>query len=158
MSEVRDPEFPSAERLRIYGDLAFLAMRSAHHRRMPVSVLRDALEPPILLGQYKIFRFDGVPRAALTWAWLSEEAEGRHLAGQGFSLADWRSGDRLWLIDVIVPYPGLAKGVGRWLRKPGNLPEMQFAYRRLRGDNRTRKVVRVNLAGGDRIAEVSNVR
>lgn len=68
MKEAREPEFPTEDRLRIYGDLAFLAMRSAHHRKMSVSILRDALEPPILLGQYKIYRFDEFPRGALTWA------------------------------------------------------------------------------------------
>lgn len=154
MSELRRPEFPSEETLRVYGDLAFLAMRSAHHRRMSVAILRDALEPPILLGQYKIFRFDGVPRGALTWAWLSEEAEARYLAGEGFRLVDWRSGDRLWIIDLIAPYRGLTTGVVRWVTTPGNMPGSRFSYRRVTAGRRTRRVVHIDL---DRTGDISTV-
>ena len=145
MSEERQPEFPDAERLRVYGDLTFLAMRSHHHRAMTVSILRDALEPPILLGQYKLFRFDGVPRAALTWAWLSEEVEAKYLAGEGFRLGDWRSGDRLWIIDMMAPYAGLTKGVVRWVMTRGNMPQTRFAYRRESEARDMARVVRIDL-------------
>lgn len=146
MSETRrDPEYPTAERLRVYGDFAFIAFRAAHHRQMPVAVLRAALEPPILLGQYKIFRFDGVPRGALTWAWLSEDAEQRYLAGEGFGLRDWRSGDRLWIIDFMAPYRGLTAGMVRWVMRPGNMPEKQFRFRRVIDGTATRRVVHIDL-------------
>ena len=154
MNQVRDPEYPTEERLRIYGDFSFLAMRNPLHRKMPGSILRDALEPPILLGQYKIFRFDGVPRGALTWAWLSEDSEKKYLNGHGFHLADWRSGDRLWLIDFIAPYPGLARGIAKWMRRPGNMPEPVFAYRRVNEQMSTRRVVRVDLRGSKGQAEI----
>lgn len=145
MSATRDSEFPDPERLRIYGDLAFLAMRSTHHRAMPVSVLRAALEPPILLGQYKIFRFDGVPRGALTWAWLSDEAEARYLDGEGFRFEDWRSGETLWIIDFLAPYRGLAAGMVRWVMRDGSMPQRQFRFRRVTGGRHTRRVVHIDL-------------
>lgn len=156
MSERREPEWPDAERLRVYGDLCFLAMRSAHHRRMSVAILRDAFEPPILLGQFKLFRFDGVPRGALTWAWLSRNAEARYLAGEGLHFADWRSGDRLWIIDLIAPYRGLTAGIGRWVMTRGNMPGPRFLFRRVSDGKRTRRVVEVDLDRDGAISRVSH--
>ncbi|MBT8458636.1 MAG: toxin-activating lysine-acyltransferase [Boseongicola sp.] len=154
MKESREPEFPTEERLRVYGDLAFLAMRSAHHRKMSVSILQAALEPPILLGQYKIFRFDGIPRGALTWAWLSQDAEERYLEGEGFTFADWKSGDRLWIIDLMAPYKGLTAGIVRWVMKEGNMPEPRFSFRRVDGDRDTRKVVNIDITRRGNMAQV----
>ena len=68
-------EMPDAARLRIYGDVLFLAMRSPRHVEMPLGILRESMEPPIELGQFRIFRFDEVPRGIFTWARLSREAE-----------------------------------------------------------------------------------
>lgn len=142
---VREPEYPSADRLRVYGDFMFLTMRARHFAPMPVAAMRAAVEPAILLGHYKLFRFDGVPRGALTWAWLDEEAEARHLAGEALRFRDWRSGDRLWIIDFLAPYRGLTAGMVRWVMTRGNMPESEFRYRRTSDGQDTRRVVHIDL-------------
>ncbi len=150
----KGPDFPSAERLRIYGDFMFLAMRSVHHQKMSVANLRAAIEPPILFGQYRIFRFDGIPRGLITWAHLSAEAEARYVAGGHLRPADWKSGDNLWLIDLIAPYPGLMRGMSRWIMKPGNFADRDYYFRRVRNGNRTRKIVHVDFERADGMSRI----
>lgn len=138
------PEFPSQARLRILGDAVFLAMRSPHHQRMSVVNLRAALEPPIELGQFRIFRFDDIPRGMFTWAYLSPDAEARFVSGAPLRPEDWASGPRLWLIDLIAPYRGMAAGIARFVAKPGNFAEREFLFRRIRDGNVTRKILHID--------------
>lgn len=143
--ELPRSETPDDATLRAYGDAIFLAMRSPRHAPTTVAALRAALEPPLVLGQYRIFRFDGVPRAVITWGWFSPEVEKRYVAGEALNPEDWRSGDRLWLVDMIAPYRGLATSLGRWIMTPGNFAEREFLFRRVRDGNRTRKILHVRL-------------
>lgn len=47
------------------------------------------------------------PFAFATWALLDEEAEKRILSGQvRLRPTDWRSGNKLWLIDIVAPFGG----------------------------------------------------
>ncbi|KUJ73417.1 hypothetical protein AVO45_15145 [Ruegeria marisrubri] len=140
----KNREFPSQEKLRVYGDVMFLAMRSPHHAGMSVANLRAALEPPVELGQFRIFRFDGVPRGMFTWANLEPEAEARLVSGQALSFDDWNSGDHLWIIDLIAPYRGLTAGMARWIMKPGNFADRDFYFRRVTAGRDTRRIVHVD--------------
>jgi len=137
-------EVPSAEKLRVYGDMMFLAFRSARHARMPVATLRAYFEPPVELGQFRIFRFDDVPRAMYTWAHLTHSAERKLLAGKPLSPEEWCSGDRLWIMDIISPYRGLTQSISRWIMKRGNFTETEFLFRRVKDTNTTRKIVHVD--------------
>ncbi|MGR3615892.1 MAG: toxin-activating lysine-acyltransferase [Paracoccaceae bacterium] len=139
-----DIEAPSADRLRVYGDLAFLAFRSQRHIRMSVAGLRTYLEPAIEFGQYRIFRFDGVPRGMYTWAWLGPEAERRLITGEPLTRADWQSGSNLWIIDLIAPYSGLTAQIVRWIMVPDNFAEQDFFFRRVGGENETRRIVHID--------------
>lgn len=138
-------ESPSAEKLRVYGDFLFLAFRSDWHRQMRVANLRSAFEAPIELDQYRLFRFDDVPRAVITWAWLNADAERRYVMGELLEPEDWRSGDRLWLLDIIAPYRGLTASISRWIMEPGHLASAQFRFRRVTSDHATRRIVEVDL-------------
>lgn len=146
-------EAPDAQALRVYGDLAFLAFRSARHARMSVQTLRTYLEPPVLSGQFRIFRFDDVPRAMYTWAWLGPEAERKLIEGQPLARADWQSGGHLWIVDMIAPYPGLTAQIVRWIMRRGNFAERDFYFRRVEGDNDTRRIVHIDF-DADRLSRV----
>lgn len=137
-------ETPSQEKLRVYGDTMFLALRSRHHAHMTVANLRAAMEPPIEAGQFRIFRFDDVPRGMFTWAFLGPEAEARLVAGETLRPNDWTSGNRLWLIDLIAPYKGMTAALVRWIMKPGNFAEREFIFRRVVEGNKTRKILHIN--------------
>lgn len=143
------PEFPSAEKLRVYGDVMFLCLRSEHHAQMSVANLRAAMEPPIELGQFRIFRFDGIPRGMFTWAHLGAEAETRLVSGQALLPEDWNSGGRLWLIDLIAPYPGMTAAMARWVMTRGNLTDGEFLFRRVKNGRETRRIVHVDFRWTD---------
>lgn len=147
-------EHPDPEKLRIYGDFLFLAMRSERHRAMSVANLRSAFEAPIELGQYRIFRFDEVPRGLFTWAMLSPEAEKRYVTGGILDPSDWRSGPRLWLIDLIAPYRGLTASISRWIMVPGNVTDTSFMFRRVSDKKSTRRIVHVDFHRPDGKAEI----
>lgn len=142
-------ETPSREVLRAYGDVMFLAFRSPRHARMDVANLRAAFEPPLVLGQYRIFRFDEVPRALYTFAFLSPEGERRYVGGEVLRPSDWRApGGRLWLIDIIAPYRGTMAGLGRWIMEPGNVSDTGFLFRRVEGERTTRRIVEARFEDG----------
>lgn len=144
-----DSESPDPNRLRAYGDLLFLAFRSPRHARMSVDQLRAYLEPPLLLGQFRLFRFDGVARGMYTWAWLDAQAERRLITGQPLAPQDWTSGDRLWIIDIMAPYKGLTGSMVRWIMQRGHFTDTEFFFRRVGADNRTRRIVHIDFRRPD---------
>lgn len=137
-------ESPSPERIRAYGDMMFLAFRSPRHARMAVGQLRSYLEPPLLLGQFRIFRFDGVARGLYTWGWLDADAERRLITGEGLSPRDWTSGDRLWITDIMAPYRGMTRSMVRWIMEDGHFTDKDFYFRRVDDNNRTRRIVHID--------------
>lgn len=139
-----DIEAPSPDRLRAYGDMMFLAFRSPRHARMAVGQLRDYLEPPLLLGQFRLFRFDGVARGLYTWGWLDADAERRLITGDGLRPEDWTSGDRLWITDIMAPYKGLTASMVRWIMQDGHFTDKDFYFRRVDDRNRTRRIVHID--------------
>ena len=146
-------ETPSADRLRVYGDMMFLAFRSQRHNGMSMATLRTYLEPPIALGQFRVFRFDDVPRGMYTWAFLDAQAERKLIQGEPLAGQDWNSGNRLWIIDMIAPYRGLMHSIGRWIMQPGNLTNDEFLFRRVAGNNDTKRIVHVDFHA-DRLARI----
>lgn len=146
MTEARQPdvEHPDADKLRVYGDIAFLAFRSPRHQRMPLGILRESIEPPVELGQFRIFRFDDIPRGVFTWARLDAGAERDYLTRGRLDPNAWNSGDRLWIIDLIAPYKGLAAGMVRWITTVGNFTDKDFRFRRVEGKDQTRKIVHID--------------
>lgn len=150
----RGADFPDANALRIYGDMLFLALRSPHHQRMHLANLREAVEPPVVLGQYQIFRFDEIPRGLFTWARLTEDAERRFVGGEGLRPEDWNGGDRVWIIDLIAPYAGLTAAMVRWIMTPGNFGDGRFRFRRIRDGVPTDRIVEIDLDRPDDKAKI----
>lgn len=157
-------ETPSEKRLRIYGDALFLAMRSQRHLAMTTAELRTYLEPPILMGNFRVIRVSDVPRAMITWAHLGPEAEKRLLTGEPLRPGDWNSGKHRWIVDILAPYGGMMRGIGRWLMVPGNFSEREFYFRRVGNKNETRRIVHVDMqaerksciyTGEDYLAKIS---
>lgn len=93
------------------GDAVWLMSQSAAHKHLSISDLEWLVLPPIMAKQFRFFRTGNRPFAFATWALLDEDAEKRLLAGQTrLRAGDWKSGDRLWLIDLVAPFGG-AEGV-----------------------------------------------
>ena len=143
------PEHPTDDQLRAYGEFAFLYLRSDFHRNVPMHRARLALQPPIDLMQFKLFHIDGIPRYGITWAHVSEAVEQKILRGEQLSPSEWRSGDRMWVMEIIAPYAqGTAAAAVHWLKR--NLPETINEVRYLRVDAKSglAKVIRVKRIEG----------
>lgn len=99
------------KRLPAIGYVTWLCSQSQGHRQLFIQDMEWRLFPPILLAQYKL-RIDdkvgGLPTGYASWAFLSEEIEGSYRMTHKLRPGDWRSGDRLWLVDFIAPFGGAA--------------------------------------------------
>ncbi|MAQ85151.1 MAG: hypothetical protein CMH12_18140 [Maritimibacter sp.] len=142
-------EFPDDAQIRQYGDLAFLYLRSVPHQRWSVSDLRRAMQPPVDLGQLRIFYHEGAPRAAFTFALLNPETEAKLISGQMLDPSDWRSGTIFWVVEMIMPY-GQHTGADmvRWLK--AHLPDTvdRVRYLRTKRADRPAKVIEVRRIEG----------
>jgi len=88
------------------GHAVGLMMASPLHRHVFLSDLEWLLLPPIMMGQFRIFRKDGLPAAFASWAFVNEEVEARLEGGGRLKPAEWRSGESMWLIDFVAPMGG----------------------------------------------------
>ena len=92
------------------GELTWLLSQSPAHKHFAVGDLEWLVMPAILLEQFRVFHGEKQPLGFALWATFSEEAEARFQeqveAGRGARLRpdDWKSGDRLWLIEMVAPF------------------------------------------------------
>jgi cytolysin-activating lysine-acyltransferase len=108
-----------------FGQIVWLLSQSPLHRELRIKDLEWSFMPAVLHEQFRIFRFGTLPggseaapqTAGLTkqqieqlplgvaiWAKLSEAAEAKLEKGERLAPADWHSGDRMWLIELISPF------------------------------------------------------
>ena len=93
------------KRLPAIGPVLLLYMQSAHRRLHFIADLEWLLLPPLVNGQCKLYMKKEYPISFVSWAFLNEETERYLLAGGGrLRPSDWKSGDRLWLIDIVAPF------------------------------------------------------
>jgi cytolysin-activating lysine-acyltransferase len=122
------------------GELIWIAAQSPMHRRMQLEEVGALLLVPLAMNQLRRWRRGGAPVGLATWAWLSEEAEAHFLAEGTVPEGAWRSGGRLWFVDVIAPF-GDARAICAELRRI--IPEGAVAHSaRWGGDGSLRKIGR----------------
>ena len=94
-------------KLPLAGPIIWLYMHSPAHKYAFITDLEWMVMPPLVLNQYKLYMKDDAPLAFASWASVDEEVEKRLLSGRiRLAPKDWKSGDRLWLIDLIAPFGG----------------------------------------------------
>ena len=110
------------------GQIVWLLSQSPIHRELKIKDLEWSFMPAVLHEQFRVFRFGPLPgsenldaaqfaKLGLTkegleqmplgvaiWAKLSEEAEAKLERGERLEAQDWKSGDRLWLVEMISPF------------------------------------------------------
>ena len=87
------------------GEITWLLTQSPTHKHFALADLEWLVMPPLLLEQYRVFHGETTPVGVALWASLSAEAEAKLNAGVGRLRPDeWKSGDRLWLVDLITPF------------------------------------------------------
>ena len=89
----------------VFGQVVWLMMNMPQYRHVFLADLEWMVLPPIMLGQYRLFRAENRVVAFAAWAYLSEVAEARlQEPNPRLAPAEWKGGDRLWLIDLHAPF------------------------------------------------------
>ena len=104
-------EFPkdwfdiSEQKLADFGAMCFLSGITQKFNQKKLSQIMFALEMPLRLGQYKIFKSNGFPRAFLTWAGLDDELEYKFaVEDTHFGSENWACGRSIWIVDMVSPF------------------------------------------------------
>lgn len=96
------------KRLPAMGPVIMLYMQSSHRRYQFISDLEWLLLPPLIAGQCKLYMKKEYPISFISWAFLDESTEKKMLQNGGkLRPEDWKSGDRLWIIDIVAPFGGV---------------------------------------------------
>ena len=109
------------------GQVVWLLSQSPLHREIRIKDLEWSFMPAILYEQFRIFRFgplpgtenidpatlaagftreavEQLPLGVAIWGKLSAAAEAKLEKGERLSHEEWRSGERVWLIELISPF------------------------------------------------------
>ncbi len=110
------------------GQVVWLLSQSPLHKELKIKDLEWSFMPAILHEQFRIFSFGplpgaeqidvaSLPKGAITreglekmplgvavWAKVSEAAEKKLERGEHLTLEEWKSGDRVWLVELITPF------------------------------------------------------
>ncbi len=91
----------------LFGEVVWLFTQSSKHKNFFLFDLEWLVMTPIMMQQFRVFYAPDRPIGVALWAFVNEEIEKRLMAGNArLAPADWKSGDRLWLVDIIAPYGG----------------------------------------------------
>ncbi len=113
--EVEDKSIDFAKKLPVFGHVMWLFTQSAPHKYYLIQDIESRVLTPILGEQCKLYmqtKTVGIPMAFVSWAFLSKEAEKRYIQTLRLAPSDWRSGENLWIIDVVCPFGGSEKIIG----------------------------------------------
>lgn len=93
----------------LLGEIAWLLSQSPLHRALQIGDLEWLVMPALIHRQFYIFRDGDQPVGLALWARCSPAAEAKLDRGMiepenRLTLEEWRSGDALWLVDLIAPF------------------------------------------------------
>ena len=110
------------------GQIVWLLSQSPLHKELRIKDLEWSFMPAVIAEQFRIFTFgplpgsdkidpaafaasglshqgiEQMPLGVAIWAKLSADAEAKLEKGERLTLAEWTSGDRVWLVELITPF------------------------------------------------------
>jgi cytolysin-activating lysine-acyltransferase len=108
------------------GQIVWLLSQSPTHRELRIGDLEWSFMPAVVLEQFRIFRFgtlpdmedvpmpqvagfdkqtmEQLPLGVAIWAKVSAAVEAKLEKGERLAPEEWRSGDRVWLLELIAPF------------------------------------------------------
>jgi cytolysin-activating lysine-acyltransferase len=96
----------------VLGEIVWLMSQSPLHKQLSISDTEWLVMTPMLLQQFRLFYDKQKPVGVIFWASVNEEVEARLAAGTNrMRPQDWKSGDRLWVVEAIAPFGGAAEMV-----------------------------------------------
>ena len=101
------PEGAAKKMSEVLGEIVWLMSQSPLHKQLFISDTEWLVMTPMLLQQFRLFYDNQKPVGVIFWANASEEVEARLAAGTTrMRPQDWKSGDRLWVVEAIAPFGG----------------------------------------------------
>lgn len=103
----RSGEVPRKTVATALGEIAWLLSQSPNHRHaLFIGDLEWLVLPPLTHAQYRLFYTENRPIGAAFWAFVPETVEKRLAGGGRLGANEWRSGDRVWLVEIVAPFGG----------------------------------------------------
>ena len=91
----------------VLGEIVWLMSQSPLHKQFFISDLEWFVMTPALLQQFRTFYDTDKPIGVVLWATVSDEVAARLAEGTTkLRPQDWKSGDQLWVVEVIAPFGG----------------------------------------------------
>jgi cytolysin-activating lysine-acyltransferase len=93
----------------LLGEVTWLLTQSPLHRALAIGDLEWLVMPALIHQQFYIFRDGEKPVGLALWAYCSPAAEAKLDRGMiepanRLTLEEWKSGDVIWLVDLIAPF------------------------------------------------------
>lgn len=93
----------------ILGEMTWLLTQSPIHKALAIGDLEWLIMPAIAHRQFYVFRDGEKPVGLALWAKCDPKAEAKLEAGMiepenRLTFDQWKSGDRIWLVDLIAPF------------------------------------------------------
>jgi|SRR5579871_2013922 len=89
----------------VLGEILWLYAHSPIHQRLKLHEIEQFVLPAIKHGRYRIYKRNGVPIGYVGIARLAKEIEDAWLHHRYvLQPDDWVSGDRLWILQFVVPF------------------------------------------------------
>jgi len=97
----------SLKKLPILGPALWLFARDERKKFTFIADQDWLVMPPIILDQCKLYMKNEIPWAFCTWAFVNDQVDER-LSSSIPKIAphEWKSGEHLWLIDIVAPFGG----------------------------------------------------
>ena len=93
----------------LLGEMTWLLTQSLLHKAMAIGDLEWLIMPALIHEQFYLFRDGQQPVGLALWAKCSPAAVAKLDKGMiehqnRLTLEEWKSGDQLWLVDLIAPF------------------------------------------------------
>lgn len=99
-------------KLPLLGPITWLMMQQGATRNLLLGDLEWRIMPALVLDQARLHMQDESPLAFVTWARLSAAAAERYrCAPHRLTPADWKSGDQVWIVDLVAPFGGAREAI-----------------------------------------------
>ena len=87
------------------GKIVWLMGQSKYHKHWSVQDIYRLIYPAVALQQFRLYENEKMPFGLITWAFLTEEVANNYVKRKRkLQPDDWKSGNQLWSIDVIIPF------------------------------------------------------
>lgn len=120
-------------KLPLLGPMTWLMLQRGSTRNILLSDLEWRVMPALVLDQVRLHMREEAPIAFITWARLSSAAAERYREPpHRLAPSDWKSGEEIWIVDIVAPFGGGAEAVqtlkeqvfpGKVLRQLSPAPE-----------------------------------